>query len=162
VGVKTFNGLGSFEIFLRKQALEQPERLYAAADTSAKVTEKVIKGVFGNKSELAPLATSTVDAREKPGDSNPDRPLLIDGTLLRDSIESFAELLGPDEAVAGVGSGEKILLYHELGSAHYPPRPAFSIGALKALPLIKKIVQRFLHPGESYGVTGKSSIEETL
>jgi hypothetical protein len=85
-----------------------------------------------------------------------DTPLLITGELLRDSIESMHEAWG-EGAVAGVGSSEPVLTYHEHGFVTgagswipgkvVPPRPAFAIGVYEALPTVKAAVDALLFPG---------------
>jgi hypothetical protein len=149
--MREFKGLASFARFMEEQALTEPERLLMTAGATAMVLEKSVKDTYGDKSKLAPLSPdSTLQMREG------DTPLLITGEKLRDSFESIHEAYG-DGAVAGVGSSEPIVTYHEHGFVTapnsmipgkvVPPRPAFAIGVYLALPAVKQLIELLLPPG---------------
>lgn len=146
---REFGGLAQFAAFLDELALEQPGRLLATAGAASLIIQHQIKGVFGNKEKLAPLAQSTIDAREKLGDPDPDAPLygltkakdgsiVPAGTIMRDSIQAEHAQYGPEGAIAGVGSNEQIVVWHETGAGNYPPRPAFAIGVYEAMPVVRE------------------------
>jgi hypothetical protein len=147
MATREFTGLAAFSAFLTELELSEPERLLATAGAAGLTIQHEIKEVFGDRDKLAALADSTITERERKGDGEPDRPLLIDGHLLRDSIEEEHVLTSPASAMTGVGSSEEILLYHEIGSGHYPPRPAFSIGVYAAMEKVTTIISTLLRPG---------------
>ena len=146
-----FNGLVPFARFCEEQGLAQAVVLEDTASVAAKVMQSSIKGVFGDKKKLAALQQSTIDLR-----GGTDDPLLVDGKLLRDSIEEKSESMGPTLAVAGVGSSESLLLSHEHGYVTaegsmipgqvVPPRPAFAIGVKKGMPKVQAVVRLLMGP----------------
>ncbi len=151
---KFFPSLGSFREFLDEQAVTYPERMVATAGAAAMILKTSIQKQFGDKAKLAPLTDTTISLRSDGGDT----PLYITGELLRDSIESEHEAWG-EGAVAGAGSSEPIVVYHEHGyttsprsmipNKPVPPRPAFAIGVYEALPVVKEVVEELLAPGFS-------------
>lgn len=155
---KVFDGVGMFALFCDEQALEIPERVYAAALFSADMLKTSIKKVYGDPSELEALSQTTLDLSP----SREGGPLLVDGSKLRDSIQSHAEMTGPESAFATTGSPEPLVASHEHGyvtadtsmipGKTVPPRPAFAIGVYKGLPEVIKVVQALL--GRNYSVRG--------
>jgi hypothetical protein len=98
--------------------------------------------MFGESPPLAPISQdSTAQMR---ADGGAGGPLLIDGSLLRDNIES-----GQDGPLSGVGSARPEQAYHEMGyitapnsmipNKIVPPRPIILEGLLKSEPEITKI-----------------------
>jgi phage gpG-like protein len=126
-------GLGGLMRALEESAALQSVAVDAAAGMAAIVVHNHVYDVFGDDQKLAPLAPATIAAREAKGDRGADWPLLIDGTLLRDSVES-----GSEGNLAGVGSSEPVMLYQEYGYLNHrtgkpvPARPVFKIGMIES------------------------------
>jgi phage gpG-like protein len=122
-----FEGLREFSEFLERGAALHEELIDAAVGLSAEILYKKAYADFGDSTKLADLAPATQDEREALGYAR-NEPLLRDGTLLRDSLES-----GHDGNLAGIGSAEPILAYHEYGYVNartgspVPPRPVLKI-----------------------------------
>lgn len=113
--------LESFGKFLEAQAMRHPEVLGMATKGSAGILYRNAYGTFGNSSKLEDLAPSTQDERERLG-FTPNDPLLRNGELLRASLEEHHDIM-----FAAIGSAEPVMLYHEFGNGHFPPRPVFKI-----------------------------------
>lgn len=141
-----FAGLERFASFCLESAELQSTMLKATAGLSSVVMQRKAKSIFGDPSRLASLAQATQDERVRLGYAA-NEPLLRDGELLRDSVEAAAEA-GVEEAVAGIGSKEPVMSYHEYGYVNartgnpVPPRPVFKIAMVEAAPEIAEILQR--------------------
>lgn len=138
---REFASFESFTRFLERTPVLQREALEAAAGLTAKVVKRNVRAAFGDSSKLAHLAPATQADRVAKG-YTPDDPLLRTGELLRDSIEDdFSPLMGGG-AVAGVGSPEEVLKYHEFGYINartgnaVPPRPVLQTGLKESVPEI--------------------------
>jgi phage gpG-like protein len=126
--VKYIQGLDGLTRTLERVAIESPVAINAATGFATRVLYRRITGVFGDQSKLAELSPYTQEERSELG-YTPNDPLLRDGSMLRDSLET--EHLAN---VGRVGSAEPILAYHENGylnartGTSVPPRPVFQIG----------------------------------
>ncbi len=113
--------------------------LESGLEIAASHVEKVAKDEFGHyQPEVGPfpaweeLAESTQMDRLHQG-YDPDEPLLRTGGL-RDSIEHEVHGL---EAV--IGSKSQIMVYHEFGTEHIPPRPVLGPAVVRSRPMIEKV-----------------------
>lgn len=130
--IKHINGLAGLARAFERLALAEPVIVAAGMAASEPVLKRNILSVYGDESVLAPLAQATRDERARLGFSEGD-PLLRDGSMLRDHVESTHDLRS-----ASVGSPEIVNAFHELGyidakgGASVPPRRVFAEGALKS------------------------------
>jgi hypothetical protein len=137
---RTFNGLGELARFLERGAGLHEEAIAAVAAGSAVVLQERVRKTFGDSNKLASLEQATQDERTALGFSAND-PLLRDGKLLRDSVERVHT-----RTAAGVGSAEKILMYHELGYVNkrtgksVTPRPVFKIALVESAAEIEGMI----------------------
>jgi phage gpG-like protein len=158
---KFFDGLGEFADFLEASALRSGMMIDVTAAAAAKLVEKNVKRLYGESPPLAPISQdSTAQLRS---DGGAGGPLLIDGSLLRDSIESHSE-----GGLAGVGSAEPIVAYHEHGyvtapnsmipNKVVPPRPVLKEGMMESIPEVLKLSEESI--GAMFGVTPFARIAE--
>lgn len=133
---RELGSLGDLDRVLRKIMGRVESRLALSLNACAENTKRHIQGVFGDTEKLEPNAQSTIDRKGF------DAPLIETGEL-RESIETehaivpaegvaFGAALGEYRAESGVGTADEKMLWHEYGSAHYPPRPAMATGTLEA------------------------------
>jgi hypothetical protein len=130
--VKYINGFGELSRVLARVAIEEPLMVATCMLLSEPILKRNVQKVFGDKSKLAALSQYTIDERIAMN-YPPDLPLLRDGSLLRDHIES-----DHTPTTASVGSAEPVQLYSETGSINVkfqttnPPRPALKIACLSS------------------------------
>lgn len=127
----------------------------------AKIIEKQVKNTYGKKTLLPPpLAEFTQEERSGLG-FTPDKPLLRDGSIIRDSIHT--EIIGPTEAK--IGSDEPIAVYNEFGSINVlhgvfnPPRPVMKLAALRAEPKVAVFAQKTLGLLFTGSVIGRPTLD---
>ncbi len=115
-----------------------------AMERAARFLERKAKAAIGHYQEgagelmeWAPLKWSTVEEKERLGYAPPDNPLLRTGEM-RASIGHHVE--SADRAV--VGSESEVLLAHELGTKHLPPRSVLGLAALHHADRIVEILGR--------------------
>lgn len=116
-------------------AIEAPAITQEAARITAPVLAEAIKTTIGNLDELTPLKPSTIERKANLGYAEPSSPLYATGDL-RESVTPAA--IGN---AAMAGSNEEKSRWHEYGTSHIPPRPAFRIGLAKALPIARQIAR---------------------
>jgi phage gpG-like protein len=115
------------------------------------VLERNVRGIYGKRKYLKPLAMATQADRVRKG-YTPNDPLLRDGRLLRDNVQAYTDegvtTSGDiDKIKIGVGTHEIINAYHEHGYVNartgrpVPPRPVFRIGAEMSEQEIMRIVK---------------------
>jgi phage gpG-like protein len=137
---RTFANVASFARFLEEQAAIAETVVVEAAEAASHILYDHVRRTFGDATKLAELAEATQDERVAQGYS-PNEPLLRDGELLRDSVERIHEGL-----VAGVGSNEPIMAYHEFGyvsrgGTPVPPRPVFEIALYQSEPEVIALME---------------------
>jgi hypothetical protein len=143
---RVFEGLASFSRACAEMAELQPRLLAATAGLSATILKRKAQSIFGSPEYLASLAQATQDERARLGYA-PNEPLLRDGTLLRASVEGKSASTG-EQAIAGTGSKEPIMGYHEHGYVNartgrpVPPRPVFKIALVESAPEVRELLQR--------------------
>lgn len=138
---RVFEDLEQFTEFLEASVAIHKEAIAAVAMGSAALMHERATKTFGDTSKLAPLAQATQDERTSLG-FTPDKPLLRDGSLLRDSVEKAYT-----PTMAAIGSDEPIMLYSEYGFVNartgtsVPPRPVFKITAIESIPAIEEMLE---------------------
>lgn len=150
--------MNSFARFLEERvAVMVPVQLMATGEV-ARVLERKVKGTFGSH-VMADLSKATQEERERLG-FTPNDPLLRDGELLRNSVESE---FGPD--FAAVGTAEEIQAYHEFGYVNartgkaVPPRPVFKIAMEEAGPQVMAIMEEAVGVQLGFRASLSSSLE---
>jgi phage gpG-like protein len=137
--MKEFNSPGAFARHLVRLAAIAPEVDHHITEKSAEEIQKTAAGMIGQYQEgVGPfpkweeLADSTEQEKARLGYSL-DAPLLRDGTLKA----SIKQTTVGSEAV--IGSSNPLMVYHELGTEHIPPRPALGPAAIHSEPRIRRI-----------------------
>lgn len=118
--------MSDFACYVERLSVEAAALPAEGARIMAPVMAETVKSVFGRTPPLADLAESTQAERAAKGYA-PNEPLVRTGDL-RDSVESAIAIDGT-HALAMTGSADPLARIHEDGSAHFPPRPTFRIGA---------------------------------
>jgi len=128
--MKTFS-LEGFARFTEAIAVSHNKVVSAGLAVGAVAIRKKAHEIFGDNAKLASLAPSTQEERSRQG-FTPNDPLVRTGEL-RDSLEVEAGLM-----MAGVGSPDILMRYHELGDTRgrYPPRPVLTLATAEAMPEI--------------------------
>jgi hypothetical protein len=126
--MKTFS-LEGFARFTEAIAVSHNKVVSAGLAVGAVAIRKKAHEIFGDNAKLASLAPSTQEERSRQG-FTPNDPLVRTGEL-RDSLEVEAGLM-----MAGVGSPDILMRYHELGDTRgrYPPRPVLTLATAEAMP----------------------------
>ena len=158
--MRYLNGLGALARALEEAAVVHQTALGVLAEGAAEVMHHKAHNIFGDNTKLRDLEQSTQDERDRLGYSRND-PLYRDGTMLQASVEKAATADGLGGALAGIGSAEKVLAYHEFGyhnvraGRFVAPRPVFKISMAESAPEIETLIE------EAVNVTflGPSSIE---
>jgi hypothetical protein len=161
--VKEFSSLTSFATHLVSLEAGVLFKMSKGLDRVAEYIERTAKEEIGKYQKgvgpfaaWAQLAEATVDDRVAHGFS-PDEPLLRTGEL-RDSISRRVHGLE-----AEVGSTSDIMVYQELGTANaahpIPPRPVLGPAAVRAEPVIRKVLISALVAGLLDGASMPASLE---
>lgn len=143
--MRYLNGLGALARALEEAAVVHQTALGVLAEGAAEVMHHKAHNIFGDNTKLRDLEPSTQDERDRLGYSRND-PLYRDGTMLQASVEKAAAADGLGGAIAGIGSGEKVLAYHEFGytmrtGRFVAPRPVFKISMSESAPEIEALVE---------------------
>ena len=138
--MQEFNSFGAFATHLVKLSASSHEVVSHVTDRSAEEIQKTAQGMIGQYqqaigpySKWQDLADSTEAEKARLGYSV-DAPLLRTGEM-KNSIERTVH--GYE---AAVGSNDKNMIYHELGTSKIPPRPVLGPAALHSKPRIEKII----------------------
>jgi phage gpG-like protein len=157
---RTFSSLAQFSRFLDDRVAMIVPSGKLAIGAAADILLRRTKAEFGDRA-LADLADATQKDRVAKGFS-PDEPLLRDGSLLRDSVESEV-----GEDFAAVGTAEKVMYYHEFGYINartgnaVPARPVFRIALDESAAPIQKITEALVGEQLGFGMRGVvSSLED--
>lgn len=152
--MKDFASPGELARFLELKMLEVQRAEHKALEDAGRKVASDAKAIIGHYQTgntgpfkpWAPLADSTVSAKERLGYAPPDNPLLRTGEL-RDAIEYHVE---GHTAHIGVPDGPvgDIALYQEMGTRNIPPRSFLGVSlyrnAHNAADMIGKAVASVL------------------
>jgi hypothetical protein len=140
-----FDSFESFTRFLDRTPALQRQAIQTAARFSAKALKINARKIIGS-AKLADLAPSTQADRVRRG-YTPNDPLKRTGELIEEHIESAYSPTVSGGAVAGVGSGERVQLYHEFGyidartGTAVPARPDLKIALEESMPEITAVMR---------------------
>lgn len=129
---RPFTSFDQFAEFLKTDIVRTVGKMELIAAIAADILYLRAHDLYGRAQSaggpLADLSQATQDSRSRMGDGDPNRPLIIDGNLLQESLESYHDI-----ATAAIGSDEVIHAYHEFGytlhnsGTQVPPRPIFKL-----------------------------------
>jgi hypothetical protein len=145
---KNHNEVGPFFALLADTATV---KLEAVATAAAEIGYREIRAVIGRSPPLEELQDATVAEKEMHGAAHPEAPLIDTGSL----EASFETKVYPVAGgfIAGVGTPDPVMAYHEEGTEHIPPRPLVGEAAREAIPATLAL---FIRGGESIA-TGRPS-----
>ncbi|MBY0548721.1 MAG: hypothetical protein K2W95_15735 [Candidatus Obscuribacterales bacterium] len=154
MSTSSFNSLGAFANYMRRQAITQCKHAMTSAldqigqDVKAQAIANIghYQNAVGNYPAWAQLAPATLDRKSRYGQGlggNPDTPLYATGKLQR----SIKYVVHRPSLSVHIGSNVKSIVYTEFGTQDMPPRPLFGPAAMQVMP-------RFLPMLGAYALAG--------
>jgi hypothetical protein len=127
---------GEYAAFLRKSADLVDMEIETTAAVIAEAAAAEAKYIIGHKQpDWDSLADPTKEQKGRMGFSGPEfSPLLRTGEM-RDSIKWIATSMG-----GVIGSNDKVLYWHEVGTPKMPPRPVLGRALLSTIPLLEQML----------------------
>lgn len=135
----TWDGLVAHYAAATRRCL--PEQ-HAYIKLATKVYYGEVRKLFGDRYKLKALAPDTIagrirKARLRRGNIMGQTAPLVDTGKLRSSVKWAVDGLH-----GVVGSDSPLMAYHELGTAHIPPRPVFRIALGVVDPIVHVMAER--------------------